>query len=152
MQFHNRAIVAPLLVSLLLIAVSVFAYEMGRTYAERRLYDSQIGQGAPMRLAGGIIGTWGGERIFYTTYCGSSCLGFTVQNLTTGKKQEGSLGFMYDDDGDAYTLFEDWNGETFRFDGEFISVSGREHGEKHILDFSVKEKEVSEPVVHSMEF
>jgi len=152
MQFHNRKIVILIVFGVLLIAVSVFAYAMGRTHAKRNFYSSQIGQGVPVRLGGGIIDTLGSEHIFYSTYCGSSCLGFTVINLSTGKTQRGSLSFMADDNGNAYTLFEDWSGEVHRFDGEFVSVRGREHSEKHILDFTIKDEKTNLPTINSVEF
>jgi len=113
---------------------------------------AQIGQGEPVRLAGGIIGTWGNDRIFYTTYCGSSCLGFEVISLTTGQKQKGSLAFLFDDNSDEYTVFGDWNGIYHRFDGEFISVSGSEQGEKLTLDFTIRDRTASDPIIHSIEF
>ena len=125
---------------------------MGRTHAEHSFFSSQVEQGVPVRLTGDIVGTWGHERIFYATYCGSSCLGFEVLNLTTGKTQKGSFAFMADDSGWEYTVFKDWNGKVHRFDGEFISVRGREHGEKRILDFVIKDEETSESVNHSVEF
>ena len=132
--------------------VSVFAYTVGRKRAERSVYDNQVVQGTSVRLSGDIIGTLGGERIFYSTYCGSSCLGFTMHNLTTGQVRKGSLGFMYTNNGYTYTLFDDGNGKAHRFDGEFVSVNGREYGEKLILDFVTKDERTSKPAVYSVEF
>ena len=152
MQFHNKKIIVAVIFSILLLAVGVFAYTMGRIHTERNFSNSYIGQVTPIRLASGIVGTWGFEHIFYTTYCGSSCLGFSVLNLTTGQTQNGSLGFLANDNGDAYTIFEDWFGGQHRFDGEFDSVSGREHGEKLILDFTIKDEKTGESTVHSIEF
>ena len=152
MQFRNRQIIVSLVFSTLLILVGVFAYTSGRMHAERSFSSSPVGQDAPVRLAGGIIGTWGNERIFYATYCGSSCLGFEVINLTNRKIQKGSLSFLGDDSGRAYTIFDDWNGETHKFDGEFVSVRGREYGEKLILDFIIKDEETGEATIHSVGF
>ena len=154
MPFHNNKIIIPVLFSVALIAVGMFAYTAGRTNAERNffIHNSRAEEGASIRLAGGIIGTWGGEYIFYTTYCGSSCLGFEVINLTTGHRQRGSLSFLFDDNGDAYTVFWDWNGRYHKFDGEFVSVSGHEQGEKLFLDFVIKHNGATQSAVHSVEF
>ncbi len=152
MQFHNRQIIVLFIFGILLIVVSVSAYTMGRLHAERNFYEAQVERSAPMRLAGGIVGTLGRENIFYTTYCGSSCLGFEVINLTTKKTHRGSLSFLSDDRGNAYTIFDDWIGNPHRFDGEFVSVGGRERGEKLILDFAIKDEETGESIIHSVEF
>jgi len=152
MQFHNRHIIVPVFFSILLIAVSASAYTIGRMNAEHSFFGSQLGYDTPVRLAGGIVETWGAEHIFYTTYCGSGCLGFEVTHLTTGQTQRGFLGFLSNDNAESYTVFEDWNGEIHRFDGEFVSVRGREHGEKRILDFVIKDEKTGESVIHSVEF
>ncbi len=65
----------------------------------------------------GPIGVIGHEHIFYFVYCGSSCKGLQLVNLTTGAVKQGSLGFFSDDEGNDYTLFDDWLHREYRFEG-----------------------------------
>ncbi|TSC83369.1 MAG: hypothetical protein G01um101417_666 [Parcubacteria group bacterium Gr01-1014_17] len=152
MQFHNTKTHQILLFAVLLTAVAVVAYLAGSARVRSDFRDRPLLQHSLEKRAGGIAGVWGSTRVFYTTYCGSSCLGFEVTNLTTGEIWKGVISFMSDDEGREYTLFDDWKGGEYRFDGEFISVRGREHGEKLILDFVVEDEKTSESVIHSVEF
>ncbi len=79
----------------------------------------------------------GDDHAFYTDYCGTGCQQLVLINVSNSGKAYGMLSYMLRENGQEYTVFDDWFGKQFMFDGIPDDIYSRTVGDKTWLVFKM---------------
>lgn len=84
----------------------------------------------------GPVQPFGKDEVFFTAYCGSGCEGLNVVNLTTGEIKRAMLSYIaYEPKRGEYTIFQDWTGTKYEFDGVPSDITSQTDSEHTSLIF-----------------
>ncbi len=79
----------------------------------------------------------GDDHAFYTDYCGTGCQQLILINVSSSDKASGMLSYMPRENGQEYTVFDDWFGKQFNFDGIPDDIYSQTVGDKTWLVFKM---------------
>src|SRR3989338_3407079 len=87
----------------------------------------------------GIPKWLGNDFIYFTTYCGTSCQGLDLVNVNSKQIYHGVLSYMVlDEKHGPYTIFKDWFGHEFTFNGLVDYITSETVRDKVYLVFKME--------------